>query len=137
MSEIVYFVIHVALDFLMPTVIVIGCIISLLGGILAIRFCYYYYLVHGDILWRMAEDDQRMADLVTKTYGVKPQVGILDAFIILGLTMAAGIVASLVWPATLMLLILTLPIGLYRIFFREQHKKVKFNLTLKGVYDRF
>lgn len=132
MNEIISFVMHVSLHYLIPIIIVAGILLSLLAGIVTLRFCYYFYLVHGKILWDTANDNHTEVLAVTNEYKIKPSAGILDAIAVTGIIISTAIVAALIWPVTLILLIILSPIMLYPIFFQERHKKIKFKMKLKG-----
>ncbi len=134
MNEIITFISHVAFDYLIPVVMAIGFIVAVFSSILCIHFNYHYFLIHGKILWDVAGDQSVMVEQVTELNGLKWEVGVADAVLVTGLTTGIGILAAIIWPITLILLVLLVLLQIQTFIFRGRHRKLMFQLKLKGLY---
>lgn len=134
MNEIITFISHVAFDYLIPVVMAIGFITAVFSSILCLHFNYHYFLIHGKILWDMAGDNPSEVEKVTKINGLNWKVGVADAVLAPAIIIFIGLLASIMWPITLIFLILLILLQIQTFLFRGRHRKLMFELKLKGLY---
>jgi len=134
MTEIIAFISHVAFDYLVPAVLVLGLIAAVFGSILCIHFNYYYYLLHGEILWDMASDKPNEVGKVTEMYSLKWTVGVLDTTLATGFITLLGLLASIMWPVSVILICLLIILQIEKLIFRGRHSKLQFERRLKGLH---
>lgn len=134
MTEIIAFISHIAFDYLVPVVMGIGFITVVFSSVLCLHFNYHYFLLHGEILWDMASDRPIEARKVAKMNGLKWEVGVLDAILAPTLIVGVGLIASIMWPVTLIFLVLLVLLQIQKFIFRGRHRKLMFELKLKGLH---
>lgn len=134
MVEIITFISHIAFNYLIPVVMVFGFVTVVLSSILCLHFNYHYFIYYGKILWDMADDCPAEAGTVAKVNSLKWKIGVLDAVLAPTIFTAIGLVASIMWPITLIFLILLALLQIQKFVFRGRHRKLKFELKLKGQY---
>lgn len=136
MTEIITFISHVTFDYLMPVVLTIGFICAVFSSILCIHFNYHYFLIHGKILWDMAGDSTINVNKVVKLNGRSLlKVGVADAIFAPAILALIGIVSSIMWPITIIFILMLIILQIQKFIFRGRHRKLMFELKLKGLYD--
>ncbi len=134
MNEIITFVSHIAFDYLVPIVLVFGLITAVFGSIICIYFNYYYFLLHGEILWDMATDKPSDVGEVTKLYSLKWTIGVLDVGLATGITTLFGLLAAIMWPVSVILVCLLIILQIQKFIFRGRHAKLQFKRRLEGIH---
>lgn len=134
MNEIITFISHVTFDYLIPVIIAVGFITAVFSSILCLHFNYHYFLIHGKILWDMSSDRPSEVKKVTEINGLSWTVGVLDAVLAPTIIIGIGLIASIMWPVTLIFLILLVLLQIQTFLFRGRHRKLMFELKLKGLY---
>jgi len=134
MNEIITFISHIAFDYLIPVVIAVGFIAAIFSSILCLHFNYHYFLIHGKILWDMSSDRPCEVKKVTEINSLSWTVGVLDAVLAPTIITGIGLVASIMWPITLIFLVLLVLLQIQTFLFRGRHRKLMFELKLKGLY---
>lgn len=102
----------------------------------SLKYLYYYYIEHGDVVWSMESRSYREAMLeIIKKYKLSeffnPHGYVSGLGIIVACTTLGGFAGSF-WPITLVIGILTIPNILLRFIAREKRAKAVFKQTLEA-----
>ncbi len=134
MAEIITFIFGIAIDYLIPGIMAIGFIAATFSSILCLHFNYHYFLLHGKILWDMASDRPAEAGRVAEMNSLHWRVGVLDAVLAPTIITGLGLIAAIMWPVTLIFLVLLVLLHIQKFIFRGRHRKLIFELKLKGLH---
>jgi len=105
----------------------------------SLKYLYFYYIEHGDVVWSMESRSYRenMIEIVKKyklSEFFKPHGYVSGLGIILACTTLGAIAGSL-WPLTLAIGVLTIPNIVLRFIAREKRAKAVFQQNLQGNAD--
>ncbi len=134
MNEIITFISHVAFNYMIPVVMGIGLITAACSSVLCIHFNYHYFIIYGKILWEMSSDRPSEVEKVKKMNSLKWAIGVSDAVLATTIITLIGLLASIMWPITIMLTLMLIILQIQKFLFRGKHRKLMFELKLKGIY---
>lgn len=115
---------------------VLGFMYGMYRYIRSFKYIYYYYIEHGIVVCSM-DNREDSVNRVAKKYKLpnpdyfKPH-GYVTGLLIIVLCTILGIIIGSLWPASLIIGILTIPNFALRRFAREKRNKAIFEQELKG-----
>ena len=121
-----------------PYVWWIGMFLGLCWGLYrygrSMKYLYFYYIEHGKVVWSLDNYESEMKAVIKKNklYEHFSPHGYVSGMGIVCLTTAFGLIASSLWPVTLVIGILTVPNIILRFVAKDKRKKVIFVQDLKA-----
>jgi len=82
----------------------------------------------------MATDKPSDVGEVTKLYSLKWTIGVLDVALATGSVTLFGLLASIMWPVSVMIICLLIILQIVKFIFRGRHSKLQFERRLKGLH---
>jgi len=83
----------------------------------------------------MASDKPSEVAKVGTLTGLKWNVGVFDAVLATTIITFIGILGAITWPITIVFILMLIFLHIQKFIFRGRHRKLVFELKLKGLYN--